>query len=259
MEDTASSAEIVLACGFSKIEVPSGFFRESTISLGKELAIAHITNVREEEREGIIYITCRCQRSMNLSETPYILELQLQPGCRRLLEGRCSCQAGIDAKCKHSAGLVHFVNTEQVESCTSGEKKWGKPPTKAKDLFPKGETVQELQGNHSSLPSSFRPNKEALESWSKDMRKFGLTHSGVYKLFNADTSTLLSSHQHTTDWKSSFPTEQVSRLKVLFQDKEAIAIHQPGLLLFSILHYIELLCNIFFIFSRTWPNSTTVF
>ena len=129
-----STNSITIQCGFEDIFAPASLFRETALRLGKALTVKHIFNVKEEQRKsGELVIFERCVRSTNLSEAPYLMELQLDPH-RNVVGGRCSCVAGIDYNCKHSAALVHYVNSSRSESCTSREQH--QPNKKAKQMYP---------------------------------------------------------------------------------------------------------------------------
>jgi hypothetical protein len=81
-------------------------FRPDVLRKGKELLSAeHIFNVKETHKSNVVMITGFCVRQGSISNTPYIVELQISQN-RTVLSGHCNCQAGIDGQCKHTSGLV---------------------------------------------------------------------------------------------------------------------------------------------------------
>ncbi|XP_077504039.1 uncharacterized protein LOC144114285 [Amblyomma americanum] len=48
----------------------------------------------------------------------------------RIKDGRCTCNAGIAAQCKHAAAVCFYINRYEDTSCTSQLQQWGKPSMK---------------------------------------------------------------------------------------------------------------------------------
>ena len=109
-----------------EIEYRTGFleifgleFRPDVLRKGSELFKAHhIFNVAEKHKENKITITGYCVRQGSISNSPYIIELQVRQD-RSIESAHCSCQAGIDGQCKHTSGLVRsfskilFINNKR--------------------------------------------------------------------------------------------------------------------------------------------------
>jgi len=110
---------------------------------GKQLVAAgHVFNVEERQERTKSILTSKCVRATTIRET-WNVELEIDQE-RRIVSGHCQCFAGINAKCKHGAGLFHYVNQERTDSCTDKELKWKKPSEYLKSLYPKGKIVERI-------------------------------------------------------------------------------------------------------------------
>lgn len=79
-----------------------------------------------------------------------------------IIAGKCSCKAGVKARCKHAAAVCETINTYDDKSCTSRPQEWGKPsaerrrqlPNALADLFPReyGALVT-LKCAHNEVPT----------------------------------------------------------------------------------------------------------
>ncbi len=96
--------EVEYRTGF--LEVTGLEFRPDVLRKGNELLKAgHIFNVSEKHKGDKITIVGYCVRQGSISNSPYIVELQLCQN-RSIESAHCSCQAGIDGQCKHTSALV---------------------------------------------------------------------------------------------------------------------------------------------------------
>ena len=213
-----SAPNLILQCGFQKVQ--ASHFRPNTLKLGEQLALENIFNVQEEQasRTGKVTVSARCVRSTNRREEPYFLSLDIN-SVREVIAGRCSCAAGIDGDCKHCAALVFFINTERTEGSTDAPQAFHKPSEKARNMYPKGETVLELQGkagdNIPGAAISFYPDEEALSSWEEDLETYGLTNSSAYKMMTAKPSGSDEQQQQPT-WKEQFSMDELQALEIMF-------------------------------------------
>lgn len=165
--------EQLITTGFAKIfhSIP---FQPKTPKLGKDLfESGHYFDVAERRVNGISKeIVSKCCRQTSIRSDPYSVKLEvglkafnvkyyivkiyfkvlnfLQLDAKRnMLRGSCTCVYNKSEKCKHIAGLIHYINNERRLSKTDCEQQWGKPSHKAlmhekyskvpsfKDLFPK--------------------------------------------------------------------------------------------------------------------------
>ena len=96
--------EVEYRTGF--LEITGLEFRPDVLRKGHELLKAeHIFNVAEKHKDDKIAIVGNCVRQGSISNSPYIIELQIRQN-RSIESAHCSCQAGIDGQCKHTSALV---------------------------------------------------------------------------------------------------------------------------------------------------------
>ncbi len=182
--DSASQAPktIILAGGFQEIFIDEDYFQPANKKRGCEIVQGgHLHNVREHRMEGQIFVRGECLPEMKIKKQDYRIEFQIDPATRKISDARCSCVAGISAKCKHGAALFQFVNEERSEGKTDESQSWQGPSKRAQSLYPKGETVQKLFGAQERSRPTFKKSKEECASLAKEMEQFGLTHSCLYK------------------------------------------------------------------------------
>ena len=141
---------------------------------------AHILDVEEEQHAEQILFRGKCIRGTKLSAPPCRIELVFD-WARKLKSGRCSCRAGIDAQCKHSAALFHFVNQERAEGRTDREQIWQKPSQRLSQLYPKGESIQELVSGRESPNLTFEEKEEELQALASQLATVGLSSASLYK------------------------------------------------------------------------------
>jgi hypothetical protein len=155
---------------------------------------SHIMNVQERREQGKVTISGKCIKGTKLSDDPYKVEIEIDPQSRKWISGHCSCVNGIDGNCKHTAGLVFFVNTERTVGCTDEAKKWKKPAEKVKKIYPKGQTVEELLLGTFTPHATKKPTEEELQDLANKLAAFGLQDSGLYKTLTADTKNRSLNH-----------------------------------------------------------------
>lgn len=170
---------IILSTGFQAIT--EDFLRPDSIAKGKQM-VEHLSEVREERKGGKINIMARCIREMSIREDPYFIDLDIHPTSRRVIHARCSCVSGVSGLCKHTAALVQYINTQREASCTSGPPTWLKPKSRAQQLYPKGEKVEDLIGSKKTEMPTFKEDPERLECLASELEHFGLTSSSLYKM-----------------------------------------------------------------------------
>lgn len=175
--------DLTICGGFEKVVVPE--FRKDTVKKGTFMA-DHILNIREVRRAGTCTINGQCIREMSLSNDPYNVELVLDPVTRSVVDARCSCQAGVTGLCKHTAALVRAVNTERSSGCTDDSQKWHKPSQKLQELYPKGETVQQLLQGKKAVRRDFQVDRHSLDDLASLLEKHKLQNSSMFKSITAD-------------------------------------------------------------------------
>lgn len=177
--------DLTICGGFEKVIIPG--FRKDTVKKGNYMA-DHILNIREVRRAGTCSINAQCIREMSLSNDPYSVELVLDPDTRSVADARCSCQAGVTGMCKHTAALVLAVNTERSSGCTDDTQKWHKPSQKLQELYPKGETVQQMVQGKKAERRNFLVDRDTLDNLALLMEKHKLQNSSIFKSITADLS-----------------------------------------------------------------------
>ncbi len=188
--------KITICGGFQAIHFPSSgggdegsgrpHFQGQSLVKGRALiAGEHLRNVREEREHNRITICASCLPETRVRQSDYVIEFTLD-STRKVIDGRCSCVAGISASCKHAAALFLFVNEERSTGCTDSQAVWKKPSKKAQERYPKGQKVEELFKLSATEWPSFKPSQSHQEGLAKRMADFGLTKSCLYKSLTAD-------------------------------------------------------------------------
>ena len=101
--------------GFSQINGME--FRDYMMKHGKDI-LDHLYNVHESQRrDGSGFIEAKVIRTTSIRSNPYSLHFDFDIH-RNVIDSRCSCVSGVNAKCKHGAALYFFIN------CSSFSKTW---------------------------------------------------------------------------------------------------------------------------------------
>ncbi len=164
-------------------------FRKAIAEKGHDM-VQHIFNVKEVRKfsdDGQVLeisISGQCIREMSLSKDPWNVIFELTSD-RHVILARCSCTAGIDGMCKHTAALFKFVNLERSEGCTDDKQGWSKPTKKLNDLYPKGESIQKLFFQKSPEKRDFSGTSFDHDRVIKLMEKHSLQNCSVYKTLTA--------------------------------------------------------------------------
>lgn len=175
---SANKPNLIFSAGFQAIEFNS--FRESTLKEGETL-VEHVFNVKEERSERGNAITAQCVPATRITSSPYSIHFELTPD-RIVSSGRCSCVAGVDALCKHSAAVVLFINRERATGSTDDEQKWKGPSLKARSLYPKGASIQSLLGGASSSERQSTKESDLDKTvMLSEFERFGLSETSIGK------------------------------------------------------------------------------
>ena len=88
-------------------------------------------------------------------------------------------------RCKHSAALFEFINSACPAVKTDKEQQWTTQGRKAKERFPKGQTVEQIFGA-TDAPSSRsvviqKEEPDFCNTLKADLARFGLQNSFLYK------------------------------------------------------------------------------
>ncbi|KAL1472691.1 hypothetical protein MTO96_039166, partial [Rhipicephalus appendiculatus] len=82
-----------------------------------------------------------------------------------LQDALCTCKAGKGSRCKHIAAVVHYIDSEENRSCTSGPRLWGKPSVRALGTYKKGSCLDGFLGKAVEdvvpLPPAVPPSQDA--------------------------------------------------------------------------------------------------
>ena len=134
---------ITLGGGFSTIN--GMVFLGKSEEKGKRLyKCKRLFNVREIQKPGENFvITARILKSTSVKET-WNLRFDVDYVTRKVIKACCSCRVGSMGRCQHSAALYEFINAERPEGKTDKEQQWTTPGRKAKERFPKGQTVEQI-------------------------------------------------------------------------------------------------------------------
>ncbi len=175
----------ILHTGFSQIFVGDDHFRSSTLKKGQDLLAAqHVGNVREIQEPHHVTVTGECLPETSINNRPYALHLEME-STRNVTALHCECTAGVTGTCKHAAALVLFINKERCEGCTDKAQQWKVPSRKKQELYPKGKTIEEIEGQTPLLPCTFSASEEHRKKLVEDMAKFGMTNAALYKSLTA--------------------------------------------------------------------------
>ncbi len=182
--------------GFEQIH---GYEPRKGIRKKGEEMVYHAFNVREVQKSDIttgevtsIDIIGDCIREMSLTEKPWIVTLEVEPRTRDIKRSHCSCTAGADGVCKHTAAIYKYVNSERSEGCTDAEQSWSKPSKKLAELYPKGECIQKLFFGKERTCRDYSGQAIDTDKLTSALKKHSLQNSSVYKSLTIDTAK--SSH-----------------------------------------------------------------
>ena len=163
-------------CGFQSIkglEFNPDPMKDGKLLIPDDPEKSHLFNVREVVyRNGQIQILAECMRSLSVRADPYKITFDLDSN-RIVTSGRCSCCAGIDAKCKHASALYQYINIERTESKTDEPKLWQKPSQKQKNFYRKAKTMSELF-KCEPFEHDYKPEKEKVDELTELLEKFDL-------------------------------------------------------------------------------------
>ena len=175
--------------GFEKISVSDGFLRKKLLKSGAELLKAdHLKwyELKEIEERTSVSILGSCVPEMSVWQALYKIEFVLGTASS-VKDARCSCVAGVNDQCKHSASLCLFINQERSTSQTDEVQKWKQPSRKTQSLYPKGETIEKLFDLPSIQCPSFKMHCPCeMQKVADQMEVFGLTDRGLYKSLTID-------------------------------------------------------------------------
>ena len=167
-----------ISCGFQAIKgvkFNPQPLKDGNLLLGEnDIETSHLFNVREvfyKNRTDTDLIG-ECVRSMSVRANPYIITFVIDEN-RNVKSGRCSCVAGIDLQCKHSAALYQYVNLERTESKTDAPKVWLKPSEKQKKLYRKAKTFNEMFGGE-KFDHDYKLNETKMKRLTELMEKANL-------------------------------------------------------------------------------------
>jgi hypothetical protein len=157
------------------------FLRKSTKKKGEAL-VQHVFNVTETRSSDKISIEAQCVRQASVTKVPYKIELILDT-TRTVTSALCSCVSGTQGRCKHTAAVITFVNSEREESKTDKQCSWQAPSSRGKSLYPKGETIDSIFFNSSGTDKlDFRsPSNEEIKEQIKLMEQNNVTNSMLYR------------------------------------------------------------------------------
>ncbi len=160
--------------------------RESTKEKGQKLVESgHVFDVKEIRENGTIEFVGFCVKETNIRDKPYKITLSLD-SARSVQDARCQCIAGVKGDCKHTAGLVYYINNERQESKTDQKCNWRTPSQYGQKLYPKGKTFDEIFG-FKQPRAKFLPPSQADQVLHKELvEKHGGTNSMMYQMLNAE-------------------------------------------------------------------------
>ncbi len=184
------SSKKTLFAGFStvqwKVGVADEEHRDSTKEKGKKLVESgHVFDVKEVRENEEIEIIGFCVRETNIRDKPYKICLELDQA-RNVKDARCQCIAGLHGDCKHTAALIHFVNSERQESKTDEKCTWRTPSKYGQKLYPKGKSFDEIFGFNTPRPSFKPPPAAEQESHLKLLQKYGDSNSLMFQMLTAE-------------------------------------------------------------------------
>ena len=149
------------------------------------LQAGHLTDVFEHRDETKNFITGNCIPEMSVRKKKYRVEFHLDVNSRRIKECHCTCVAGASGQCKHSASLFLFIREERSQGKTDETQRWSAPSQKSQDLYPKGETIQNIFSLPKRARPSFKLSKEEGRVLAEEMEMFDLTDACLYKSLKA--------------------------------------------------------------------------
>jgi len=183
----------------TKIIIKSGFAsitwelldRPEIMRKGKDLFEAgHVIAIEEHrETDKPTVMVAKVVRQTNVTSAPYSVFIELDEE-RKVIDGRCTCQAGIVGECKHFSSVVIGINQEKDTSKTSTSCSWNKPPKSGKDLYRKGLPLHKVlkQRNVATTPL-FKPPSEERKQELKDLwEKFGHTNSLMFQILSTKSN-----------------------------------------------------------------------
>ena len=92
---------------------------------------------------------------------------------RKVTTFHCSCQAGGQGNCKHSSAFYLWINKENSRTKTDFRNTWAEPSERAKQLYRKAKTAQELFGGR-GVNNDFEPTAEKMAFQEALMEECGL-------------------------------------------------------------------------------------
>ena len=193
MATSSNSDKKIITTGFLKVTFAKlleikcnniGVLERKTLwNKGKQLVIAkHFIEVKEIQETGKpTSIIGHCVKSMSDNEK-WTVELLLDEN-RSVTSAHCSCWVGERGDCKHTAGLIIFINEFREESQTDQPCAWKKPSKKAMETYKKGESFDDIRGHKVKfIPHDFaRMTEEARKEQKEFMETAKNTKSPLYK------------------------------------------------------------------------------
>jgi len=154
-----------------------GAMRDSTLKEGQTL-VQHVFDVEEHITAGLSSITSKCLPATKINAQPYTIHFELTKDLV-VSSSRCSCVAGIDGLCKHSAAVLTFINQERSTACIDIDQQlWKGPSSKAKSLYAKGESVKAMNGEPFCNVAFVRKESELEKDvMLEELKRFGLQDS----------------------------------------------------------------------------------
>ena len=193
LQEETRPTSITLCAGFAKIMEGPKFYGPDTEKKGKKI-VDHVANIREIQNGHEVIITATCIPAMKINNDPYIQRITLDSS-RRVTDAQCTsrpgkpqCPVGIQGKCKHIAAVIEKVNSERTTSKTDEAQAWLKPSEQLTQLYPKGETIQELFSGKKGEPRNFKPPQDNLDHFATLLKKHKLTNASAYKSITIDKS-----------------------------------------------------------------------
>lgn len=182
---------VTLRTGFASIRIHDKHFRSDPLKDGQQL-IPHLSCVEELRTESKVFIRCQCIPQMSIHNDRYYVEFEVESTTRKIIDGRCSCPAGLSYNCKHAASLYLFINAERTESVTDIQQRWKAPSKRLQELYPKGETMEKIFFNTQNYKTTVSKQDEVLDEDMEKlitvMKECGLHNSSLYKSLCKDNN-----------------------------------------------------------------------